>query len=81
MHGNAPNYLTHYLTYQHEYTERFTRATTMNIFRIPNYKTNNAKRSFNYCGSVLWNSLPDEIKIAPTVNSFKFQYRKHVLKL
>ena len=78
-HGTAPNYLSDYIAYQHEYSERMTRAMTKNILHIPKYKTNNGTRSFNYCGPTLWNSLPYDIKMAPSVHSFKYQYKRHLL--
>ena len=35
---------------------------------IPQPRTNYCKRSFSYSGAVLWNSLPNEIKLSSTLN-------------
>ena len=39
--------------------------------------TNYCKRSFSYSGAVLWNSLPNEIKLSSTVNEFKSKLKNH----
>ena len=46
------------------------RGSSNNIF-IPRPRTEAAKRSFSYRGAVLWNDLPDETKIKPSIQSFK----------
>lgn len=38
---------------------------------IPRPSTEAGKRSFQYSGSVLWNSLPLSAKTQPTISSFK----------
>jgi hypothetical protein len=45
--GRAPSYLTDYITFQHEWSVRTTRASTQNILHLPKHNTNNMKRSFN----------------------------------
>ena len=44
---------------------------------IPQPRTNYCKRSFSYSGAVLWNSLPNEIKLSSTLNEFKSKLKNH----
>ena len=38
------------------------------------------KQSFKYTGAKLWNSLPDDIILAESVDSFKISYKKKYFK-
>ena len=46
------------------------RGSEQNLF-IPRPKTEALKKSFRYRGAVLWNSLSDEAKQAPSLNAFR----------
>ena len=46
------------------------RNSKYNLF-VPRPNTEAGKRSFQYRGPVLWNSLPLSAKIQPTISSFK----------
>ena len=44
---------------------------------LPQPRTNYCKRSFSYSGAVLWNSLPNEIKLPSTLHEFKNKLKNH----
>ena len=48
------------------------RSSSRNLF-VPRPLTESGKRSFQYRGAVLWNSLPTEVKKKSTLNSFRAQ--------
>ena len=45
----------------------------------PFHKTNMGQKIISYIGPSLWNSLPDSIKKANTLNTFKDNVKKHYL--
>jgi len=49
------------------------RNSKCNLF-VPRPNTEAGKRSFQYRGSVLWNSLPLSAKIQPTLSFFFFNH-------
>ena len=44
----------------------------VNRLFVPRVSTNFGKRSFFYCGTMLWNSLPSTAVEATTLSSFKY---------
>ena len=51
---------------------------TMSIYQPP-HNSDVLKRSFIYNGSVIWNNLPDEIRMATDVADFKWRYKCLIL--
>ena len=50
-----------------------------NLLMLPQTKTTNyGNRSLSFRGTILWNSLPNDIKIATSVYSFKFQIKNWI---
>ena len=65
----APPYLRNIL--QLYIPSRTLRSSYNYQLEVPHISTNLSKRSFSYADPELWNSLPLEIKIAPSLSSFK----------
>ena len=49
------------------------------MFQVSLPRTESFKRSFLYSGATLWNNLPEVVKNAVTVNSFKLLCKKCIL--
>ncbi len=60
---------------------RPTRHTDEYTVTVPATELKQADRAFTIQGPLIWNMLPKEVKEAPSVNSFKCQYKKVVLGL
>ena len=45
----------------------------------PFRKTNMGQKAISYIGPSIWNSLPDSIRWANSLNSFKHNFKKHYL--
>ena len=61
-----------------EVHERNTRLTNSLNVSVPSHKTNILKCSFIYNGSVTWNNLPTDLKLAVDLQSFKRKYKELV---
>ena len=59
---------------QHTYPTR-----TRNDLRTPLHHLTIFQHSLSFMGPKIWNSVPDHIKSLPTLNSFKKQYKKHII--
>ena len=58
----------------HEY------STRMGSELLPRYaRLTLTENSMSVAGPNIWNSIPDDIKNSPSRNSFKFNYKKHLL--
>lgn len=69
LHGEGPKYLTELLE---EYCPaRPLRSSNQQLLQEPPTKRKFGDRAFSVAGPKLWNNLPDEIKNAPSVDSFK----------
>ena len=79
IHGLTPLHLTDSLVMANDVHDRNTRLTNSNDVHVPPHKSNILKRSFIYNGSVVWNNLPSEIKMAENVNHFKYVYKTTIL--
>ena len=54
-----------------------TRESSM--YRLPFCRTEHYRHSLQYRGPFLWNSLPSDIKSAPTLYSFKKALKSHFI--
>ena len=70
--GAAPAYISEmYLpAEQSQHTRR-----SLNKLQIPNQRTNRGLRTLSYAGPRLWNSLPNFLKSAGSVNNFKHKLK------
>ena len=64
------------ITLQPQHTH-FTR--THENLRIPAHNLTLFQHSISYLGPKIWNLIPDNIKISPSVHSFKKQLKKYIL--
>ena len=59
---------------QHNYPTR-----TNEHLRVPQHNLSIFQRSLAYSGPHVWNSIPNQIKTLPTLNSFKKQFKNYIL--
>ena len=79
INGLTPAYLTDSIVMASEAHDRNTRLTNSYDVHVPSHNSEILKRSFVYNGSVLWNSLRHEVKLADNVNTFKRMYKDMIL--
>ena len=66
--GCAPQYLQQ--LFAPRYSE-YNLRNSLNKLCVPKPWTDYLKRSFNYSGACLWNSLPEQLRSATSLKSFK----------
>ena len=76
VNNQTPNYLSSRFFPRNEALSYNLRNTEGKL-SIPQPRTKYCKRSFSYSGAVLWNSLPNEIKLSSTLNEFKNKLKNH----
>ena len=77
IHGEHPHPVTDYLQYfTHNYG---TRQKDNNTLVLPRVHTEQGKRSIAFCGSEMWNALPENIKCKATVRSFQKALKKKIM--
>ena len=54
-------------------------ARNANKLDIPRYKTATGQRRFLYRAVTIWNNLPSDIKLSPSMNIFRCKLKNHVL--
>ena len=71
--GSAPQYLTESLTSTSAIPVRASlRSSNNRTLVVPRSRTvRQGDRSFHVCGSRIWNSLPTEVRVAPTIEQKK----------
>ena len=55
-----------------------TRSVTSNNLFIPRGNTQNFQKTMSYSGSVLWNEVPDEIRMTQTLEGFKGKFKEYL---
>lgn len=50
-----------------------------NNLRLPLHRLSKYKHSTAYLGPVIWNTIPSQIQDAPSLNTFKNRFKKHIL--
>ena len=58
-------------------TTPYTFHDSENKLAIPLPRTNYLRNSFSYSGAVLWNSLPQNVRQAESLNNLKTLLKKH----
>ena len=71
----APNRLIDSINHMKDIHGIQTRSSASNDVQIPEVKYEIFRNSFKYQGSILWNSLPPQLRSAKTVHSFKTMYK------
>ena len=70
--GSAPQYLTELLTSTSAIPGRASLRPSINRTLVPRSRTvRQGDRSFYVCGPRIWNSLPTEVRVAPTIEHLK----------
>ena len=72
-----PNFLQTRFIQNKYITHRLTRQAN-NLF-IPNFKYQFSRNTIRFTGPTLWNSIPENLKDAPRLSSFKRKYKNFLL--
>ncbi len=76
VHGFAPKLLCDMIVMASDVNVGNTRNTdSLNIY-IPKPNIECYQTSFKYSGGKIWNDLPNNIQNAPSVEAFKYVYKK-----
>ena len=78
LNKQAPSYLQDNFTTVSTIHKINTRQRSKNQLYVPKYKLEYGKRTFKYVGSTMWNELPEIIRNAESINSFKKLYRSYI---
>ena len=79
IHGMAPAYLCNEITLHSEIAERTTRSVNDNNGFVPYAHLESFNNSFTHRGPIVWNSLPDYIKMCRTLHSFKGKMKLFIM--
>ena len=69
LHGLGPKYLTDMLPLHQP--SRPLRSSETNLLIIPRVNTKHGKAGFSYYATNSWNKLPEDLRLAPTLSTFK----------
>ena len=80
LHGKGPLYLQELLT---PYSPGMAlRSSSMHQLKVPHTKLKTfGDRAFGSAAPKLWNNLPEDVKSAPSIDSFKKRLKTHYFKL
>ena len=80
LHGLAPAYVTTLITSYEP--RRALRSAGTALLCVPRHNLERyGRRSFSCAGPALWNSLPETMRLADSLNSFESQLKTHYFKL
>ena len=80
LHGLAPAYVSTLITSYEP--RRALRSAGSAQLCVPRHNLERyGRRSFSCAGPVLWNSLPESMRMADSLNSFKSQLKTHYFKI
>ena len=65
-----------YNSYLQQLYSEYNLRNSLNKLCVPKPRTDYLKRSFSYSGACLWNSLPEQLRSAPSLKSFKVALNK-----
>ena len=80
VNDEAPARLTDALVMTVHTHDRQTCLSNTDLLRVPTVNCELYRNSFKYRGSILWNSLPSELRNAKDSASFKYLYKKMFFK-
>ena len=78
VHEMCPEYLSNMFTFQSAVSYGL-RSSTNQKMCIPTHKNELFKKSFQYSGAIVWNNIPLHIRTASTLQTFKTNFRKHII--
>ena len=79
LNNQCPIYMKELITFAKN-EKYFLRSSSKKDLEHIRARTQHLKHSFSYHSRLVWNALPDSIRSAPTLNTFKSRYRQHLLK-
>ena len=79
LHGKGPVYLASMLEEYHP--SRTLRSSAQFRLREPSVHKKYGERAFSVAGPRLWNALPLEVRLSPSVDIFKIALKTHLFKL
>ena len=71
LNGLTPEYITNMLTPNSQVHDRTLRSSVDGTLMVPRSRTSLYDKSFSVSAPKYWNSLPTDIKNAPSLSSFK----------
>ena len=74
-----PVYMRNLFTYCRERSTRSTRQSESNLLYLPMVHREAYRRCITYSGTVLWNSLRENVRQAPSLSSFKNLTRLEIM--
>ena len=77
--GLAPEYLSELFVQNSALTTMRLRNTKADL-RVPLFKTSNGQKSISFRGPKLWNQLSSDVKLAPSLATFKRRLKKEILE-
>ncbi len=72
--NSAPEYLQSLFKYRLPVNTPHLRSMSTKHYKIPKPNKELFKKSFQYSGTLLWNSIPVEIRNAHSISFFQTQY-------
>ena len=77
--GQSPAYLSHeVITVATQTLRSGLRSANTTNYSSPRLLTKFGERAFSHAGPAAWNSLPHELRAAPSLNSFKRKLKTHL---
>ena len=80
LHGNSTEGINKMFTYVHDTHTVNTRSSSDNIIKLPIYWLTKCQNNLSYCGTNYFNELPQNVKSADTLASFKRNMKSHIMK-
>ena len=71
MNNICPKYLQNYLTFTYEIYNKNVRSAESLVYKLVKPYVEIFRKTFAYSGADIWNSLPHEVKYAPSIKTFK----------
>ena len=78
VHGLAPEYYSNYFHDLSKTHSKCTRQSSRHDLVVPRCRSEYCKHSLFYACPKLWNNLPVTIRELPSLNSFKYNLKKHI---
>ena len=78
IHNSMPDYITNFCT---SAADNRLRSSAKNLLQVPRSSTKFGDCSFSVAGPTAWNSLPDHVKNASSLEAFKSRLKTHLLNI
>ena len=74
LHSLAPGYLRRKFTYKQNSHNEILRSVSATTLNVPKPKLELFSKTRSYSGPKIWNSLPESVRSAPSLDTFKQRY-------